>query len=214
MTYNPQANVFSPDAAPISPSAWDDEFNGTSLDAKWISQHTPAGGFTATVANGCLGLEDTGKTDTTTIGYVQGSLGSTWKVTCKVEVMNASSNKGAGLIVKDSVSGKQFWFMFTNEGGTPKLIIYRVTSGDSNDFSSSAFAETTFALPFVGYLQVERPGDTNIYFRWSRTGQQFLTVFISGETAFTTNAPDQVGPGYWGTATGTINAYFDWIRKS
>lgn len=49
--------IFPGDIVPGSPSAWDDEFTGSSLDGKWTAPATSACGVTVTVGNGICQIE-------------------------------------------------------------------------------------------------------------------------------------------------------------
>lgn len=198
-----------PSFAPATANAFDDEFDGSSLDGKW----TTVSAATKTVGNGCLTLSPGDLSAANAINAVVAAPGSTFKITTKVSLLGASYADyiGAGLMVRDSVGGKNYQFMYIHNGGHKIQVNKFNTLNVDTGFAGTA-AGLTLPSAITGYLQVEQDS-TTLYFRWSPDGQVFRQIFSEGKTAFLASAADQVGPSLEAYLT-SAEAHFDWIRKT
>lgn len=203
----------NPDAVPASPDAFDDEFNGSSLDGKWATTSTPSG-WSATVANGALAITQTAGA---TFGFISQAPGSTFTITAKCEpvfgTMTTAPYPGCGLMVRDSVGGKLYTFLIGIQGGSAfRFQVNKYTGFDSNaNYSSSPMDVSAQWFDHKLYLRV-RQDASNLYFEYSNGGQVFGTVFSEAKTAWLGNATDQVGPFVMCNTTACKGA-FDWIRR-
>jgi hypothetical protein len=203
-----------PDAPPITANAFDDEFDDSTVDASWTT--VSASAATLTEANGCLKIVQAANQVAAAIGK---DPGSTYTITAKVSLLPTTwaNYAAAGLMVRDSASGKHYEFFITHNVSA-KISVYRFTGGfdqvthytsTAAEFAMSATAGTGFFAPI--YLRVVQDG-TNISFQWSPDGQAFREIFAEGRTAFLTSIANQIGP-MMSSFTTACQGHFDWIRK-
>lgn len=109
------------DEPPASPSAWDDEFNGSSLDAKWswANQGTAA----ATFANGSIMIDFPAASEATR-GIVQAVPSGDFTAIAKVS-----------LIPFNNISYASFGVGVYNSSGGKSSLIGRRTAGATRGFS-------------------------------------------------------------------------------
>jgi len=161
MSPSPTYTFFDPDKPPDSPSSMDDEFDGTSLDAKWTTVNWASASVkdVNTTVPGCLYMQSNN------IGYViptilQSLPSGDFTIATKVQNQSeaaSNSNVGGGLVLTDGVTAgagiQQVFVTRTYSYGQTWLLKWAT-------FSSSGtpviFARTEQAL----YLRLRRSGTT------------------------------------------------------
>ncbi len=207
-----------PDAVPASPNAADDEFNvGSSLDTAgtrrggatawaWVNQDVATGAY----ANSHLLLSALVATATANsrMMAVQAISGA-FKFRCKLEMsVNASSTLEAGMVVRESSSGKVCtWKRVAGSS----LNVHTATSATA---SNTSVTSLTFYSYGPLYLEIEEDG-SNRYYRYSTSGIDgtFVTVYSEAKTTFITT--NQIGlyiNGTW-SAPCQVVAAVDWFRR-
>jgi len=228
-SFGPVFSAKQPDALPASANSFNDEFDGSSLDAKWTVRNNPSGN-TVTVANGQLTYSNT---DNNNAYCIDQASGSTFKITAKFSIMPSSfvSYPGAGMFLYDTVSSKGTQFMYIAAYGgakgsanqPPKITIDHLNNFDESGGSGSnpnvflltvGNSTTSFNFPLMHplYFQIEQDSST-LHYRWSFDGQNFLQLFSESKSTFMTSSANRCGL-IASTFGATFEAHFDWIRKT
>jgi hypothetical protein len=191
------------DIPAATPSAYDDEFDGTSLAAKWTRLNSSIGAMN--VANGCLQTNIQSNVETST-AIVQPIPTGDFTMTAKLkEFMGMGDCVLSGLILT------------TNNTDTTDFVRIGMMTQATNLCAIQQWTNfTTWSkdmyksfAPFANscYLRINRVG--NVYtFQVSINGYQWITVY-SGTLSIT--------PGYIGITTGGKNNYqcvgtYDWFK--
>lgn len=200
-----------------------DEFEGAVLDTTgtrftgaaawaWVNQGTG----TAVLTNGaCLLMGSTGTGRFQIINQVKS--GATWAIQCQVAIYNTVVNDSAGLVVRDSVSGKLIVFAVANVSGAGFLVQRNTNPStfSANQFSGGAWISATNTamdtLPV--FLQIVFDG-TNLKFNMSVTGYPgtFRQLYTETAAAFL-----GVAPTHWGLCVNSNSAVvsvFDLFRQT
>lgn len=204
-----------PDAAPAVPNAADDEFLSSGLDTAgtrragataWaiVNQGSAliaqAGShllFSRTTDDGALNLHS----------IVQALLSSVFKYRCKIDIAWKSGNALAGMLLRDSVSGKAYVFNFS----TGTSLQLNVTTFNSN--TATPIVNNSLTVPFAPtmYLEIEQTL-TMRYWRRSLIGVEGSFVEVHSESVATHLTPNQIGVGI-APITAPMIASFDWFRR-
>ena len=196
-----------PDAYPASPTIYDDEFDGASIDTAgtrssgaqaWTAQNV--GTSTVTQANSCLVIAAQVAAGDHLRGYSQPVSGS-WKRRAKCFLADTANEFGFGLAVRRSSNGKmESWHIV--HGAADGIYFGRLyTWTDKDTFSatiggdqvgSGGASQGRWGGMHV-YLEIEADG-TNLIYRHSGTGVEgtFLTRFTRTYATFLGAAPDEI----------------------
>jgi len=178
---------YDPDALPLSPTVYDDEFELTTLDGKWTWLNQ--GNAVLTVQNGVLQLSSLATGADNVHAIFQGLPTSTWRFTAKITFQGAwnSSPIVTGLFLMDSVSGRMEVFGPVRTSAGTGLNIYRYTA--TNVYSANVNPQDA---PRFGYFEIESTS-TNLIYRYSTDGLTWWTYQTLSRTSFLTNGPDRIG---------------------
>lgn len=201
---------FDPDKPPASPDAMDDEFPGTTLDAKWTTL-----GATAvwSVANGFANVSQAAANERCkVIEQVIGGTTSAWKFRTRAFFEGPLNNyMGCGFWVRDSVSGRAEFFtlMFHSTWGYVAPLILQLS--DVNTYVSEVDQNSWF-ISMQPFLELEYDG-TNFYFRTSTTGANFVTVYTRAKASYINATPTRVGIGIHRWGSYPLSVSFPWFRR-
>lgn len=185
------SKVWPYDELPVTPSALDDDFNGTSLDSKWI----PFGGagLTTTVKRGWLMLETTATGVAANLRGVEQILPSgNFSVVTPVRQLGAGMYSISGLHVRNSTTGAILRINHFNNAnslnnwwtGTAKYSGFTNRTGVQNEAPTSV-NEVMFRISYDG---------TNIVASLSIDGLNFYPITSEAiGTTFGGGLPDRVG---------------------
>lgn len=222
----PAAVSLLPDWPPSVAGSLDDEFaSGSSIDTgrwSWVNQ----GSATAAVAQSCVKLVHpaAGGSGTDWAMVFQTMPGTPWEVTAKLWVNPSTVGSTflfAGLVLRDSGSGKLISFHVDNAGGLNGAHYTNPTTyAGTNAFSSITSSTYPFAditasrqglVPY--YLRIQDNG-TSFVWQFSSNGIVWTTCGTEGRTAFLA-APDQVGIGCATQVASFANQItVDWFRRT
>jgi hypothetical protein len=208
------------DVPPVSPHAKDDEFSGSSLDAKWTAPITSTRATTATVANGWVSINpnDAGGTRGG-YGIRQAAPTGSFTVSAKVSALARVNSTGAfdvtgGLVVgRLSATAKGHALGAFGNGYARFVEAIAFTYSHTADWSAYDGYEAN-AVP-------EDHGPRWVKIKWD-TGTSTLSFSYSGDGVFWTllgTRASQQQPEYVGLAiysnTAVGNDYYtaaDWFR--
>lgn len=196
----------TPNDPPVSANAKDDEFNGTSLDAKWtwINQGTA----TASVGGGSLSLAFPATTTTNLRMIYQAASSTPWTLTARISTHTLFANVVSdGIGVSDSTTGKIIIFGIRYNNGM-KLVITKYNS-TTTGVSSPYDASNNTSIPQQLYLRIA-DDSTNLKFSYSIDGLNFTQLYSEGRTVFLT--PDRIFIGGENTLNQPVLLGCDWFR--
>jgi hypothetical protein len=178
-----------PDVPPASANAMDDEFNGSSLDAKWTGANL--GSSTVTEASGLITL-NTFTTNAAFLlkSYTQAVPGATpWTMTMKMNLQgnNDSCNKWAGLVLTDNTRYELFGVGIPNNG-VWTLLWETMTTASASPTTTGL---KTSLIPIGGWY----------YLRWQNTGTQLIASFSIDGVNFLAVNTENISGGFLGTLT-------------
>lgn len=209
------ANI-TPDTHPAIATAWDDEFEGATLDPKWtwINQ----GSNTATLAAGSLILTTTNGTQDNNSGIVQ-SISGTFDVSAKIASTAYNVDARANMYVGLGGSGKLYSFGWYRNSGTPEFYVNAYPSPTGSTASSTLFAGA--GIETVGgrmwfYYRIKYDG-TNIVFYISLNGVVWNQLQSVTAASYLGSAPSAVGLSTSCsliTVTAGLPAIVDWFRRT
>lgn len=220
----------TPDSPPATADAKDDEFNGTTLDAKWTADATYSSGgavVASSVNKGAFVIEM--GTAAYSRAWTQAVSGSAWKFRMKVQIV---VQPAATIGFDSAVTGASVFFnLFAAKNSTTKgfgpYVGYNdngirlgymtrtgATRGSSTYETNNALVAGTLAA-FGSYLELEYDG-TNFYARHSLSGQDgtFVTFASPLLSAHVISEPDKIGFCLSNEATARKMFFIiDWFRK-
>jgi hypothetical protein len=192
----------------------DDEFTGSSLDAKWTEQNKPgSGGTTLTIGGGCAKVFH-GTGTTRLYALEQPISGGSWRVRTKFRwsMYPGGNYPGTGLAVKDSVSGRianvmtlrhstinssyRFWYY-------GKYSAYDTISTETNLQCLNPYDPC--------YLEMEYDG-TNLIWRSAVNGVDFLEVNRVTVASFLNATPTHVALVFH-IYTVPLESCVEWFRR-
>lgn len=207
------------DVKPTSPSALDDEFDGTTLDPKWAPATSHVNAATSTtVTNGRLFVEPaaTGTASTGRGGFGLRQVAPSGSFSASVKVMDGSNVDDARVGVwvastsnaKGHILGSQ---MFNNRFANANDFPYSDTE-EWGAFSGLDTFPSTGAATGTGWYRIRWDATAGTFtFEYSRNGFFWLTLSTrTGQVQ-----PDRVGLGIWANEAAiraNHAAAFEWFR--
>lgn len=205
------------DEPPGSANAMDDEFGGSSVDAKWtiLNQTT---GQTYTVADGLLKIYNPYTISGRRIfALTQPCPAGAWKVRAKFEWdVPARKYYGLGLIIRRTTGNdRSKVFIPIVHDGLSKQICW----GNVSDLTSWGTEYVGYYLKNTRYYLEAEYDETNIILRISYNGRAFLTILSEAASSFLGGAPEQVGinlqpyPEATSSDAFSFNGSCHWFRR-
>lgn len=220
-----ESTVYPPDRPPATADATDDEFTGTTLDAKWTfdNQGSPGVTMTATVGDSFLRLNHTA--DTGICSIMQVAPAGDWTYRAKLHFdydMTVGGKQSFGFTITCNTAGARllrFELVMDSTAGEYKI---RGTKwyADRETFDNEPSANGR-PLPMNApvYMEVENSSGI-IYLRWSTSGFDNFHELLSishadiwdpaGADIFT---PDNIGLGMSDTNSEPCLGVCDWFRR-
>lgn len=204
----------TPDTHPTSPTAWDDEFEGTSLNLSlwtWLNQSTAL----ATLQEGSL-LMSTSGAGTGEAFIIQPVPGSTpYEFTARMAVTSPTNNASLGIAFYNSGNSKVTYCGFTNVSNVLYVLVQKLTNPttfSSNSVLASSGLPYPFTTSYYYYWKVKNDG-TNLSYAFSMTGQpgSFTNAFSEPIATFM-GAVTHVGLTI--STVANMSGYFDWFRRT
>lgn len=199
-------SFFSPDAVYASPSAQDDEFTDSSLDAKWTSHGNPLKTENAPDSNLLL-AGDTGATGIN--GFLQTIVDGDFKYRAKIYPSFEDNTHYAGTVISVGTSGTHYVLEMRGQSSGQNMDSNVGRWTNRTTFSTS-LASPTYSIPngTPYYLEIDRNQTASTTtFRISFDGIYFKTLH---QVTSDSNAYTRIGIHCRGV--GGLNR-FDWFRK-
>jgi hypothetical protein len=198
------------DVAPALPSVYDDEFDGVSLDPKWISPAVTANPITPTVNKGRLIIQPTNYAlNARLYGIYQALAGgvTSFKIWTKATSPLAGTDHYAGLIIGVSGgAGKGHVFGVGPNGanafGANMGATYNEGGSDWSAFDgyNNTFNPTNFGPRDIGWYRIRwDAAASTIYFDYATDGDQWINWTSRGGMT----QPDRIGLGMYATSNPT-----------
>lgn len=209
----PASGPVTPDTPPDSPNAMDDEFEGSSLDAKWswFNQGTSTATFDPP---GAMVLTGPAASGDNTRGIVQPCTDSAWKFRMKLALQGPGADYlGGGFTVRNSSGAKNaiFGILYSNP-------FWRAFHDNRSDTGFAAAGFSPFlsdysALPGIfQYIEIELASGT-LYMRHSANGYAY-TLVGSTTVAYYLGAITDVGIfTFVNNSSYGIRSVVDWFRR-
>jgi hypothetical protein len=215
----------TPDSHPTSPTAYDDEFEGTTLNLSLWAWGNQAGS-TAVLAQGACTL--TPPVNDSNLHTIEQALpgSGTWAFTTKIFPQIYGQYNTVGMVLRESSSGKLIRFALVDSITTSDFQVDEFNSYSSYNstlvngaLNDSLRLQTTssgayYSGPF--YLQLKYDG-TNYYYAISTTGysSQFTQLYSLGQASWFSSAADHIGLfALSQNSSYTPSPAFDWFRKT
>jgi hypothetical protein len=221
------AATTAPDAPPQSPTAMDDEFVGSSLNAIWTA-FNGAVAPTTLVSNGWLDLTYTpGASGLSMAGITQATPGTPWEVTAKLRATPKYEKTDSatvlvfyyfGLCIGDGTKFVSFMLSPNDQGINADSSVFISKWTNATTFSANyGLTPTNFYFRYAGgdiYMRIKDDG-TNLLFSISRNGVSFQQVFSIARLNFLTSV-SKVGimAGAQGDAGFNTITSCDWFRRT
>ncbi len=207
--------VKSPDSYPGSANAMDDEFESSSLDAKWTQRNTPTLSYFA--ENGVTGVAAPQSAADNFRFITQAVPAGNWKVRAKLALSGSSTNfRAGGIAILKATTTDKFIYVGVEYNSGWKLTVSKFTNWTtfSTNSASNTFSTDIGELHgrFV-YVEAEYDG-TNVIFRYSNNGLVFEQLFSETLATFL-GSMTEVGlcVNTNGAAIGTTTLLVDWFRR-
>lgn len=212
----------TPDTHPASPNVLNDEFEGTTLDPKWIWLNQ--GSFVNAFADGSIFLYSTSANGVDDIRAITQPISGTFDVRAKAYSANSwGTDVRLGIYVGLPSDGKACVFGWYNGGGGQ---FYTNNMTNSNTILANLFVTGNSTGPIVlfngtpwMYLRVVYDG-TSLFFYASSGGVSGTYLLLGQETtaSFLGAAPTVIGVYVDGSVatSSTVSAHgaiFDWFRR-
>lgn len=203
------------DAPPSTPSSYDDEFDDTTLDAKWAWLNQGVATWTESGGKGALDVPSTGSTANIR-AIVQAVPSGDYTITCKcVTLMPLVDLFTAGIILHGSTSGsgRSHIAQFQRRTAAPSGAHFYLT----NYSSVTAYAANLYSGAWdtnVKYIRVQMIGSTATI-SISVDGTFWVTLLSFLVTTYLTSGVTHIGlASYRSNATAELPsiALFDWFR--
>ena len=203
--------------APGSPSTWDDEFSGSSLDAKWTNPLTSASAqdLTLAIANGWMTFEPattgSGNTGKHVFGIRQNGPTGDFTVMAKIQDSRAGDDTRVGIFVAKT-GGKAYVLGSQRQNGRIANFNGVSTYSESADWSGYDGLDI-FAGPAwpsnLWYKLVFASGTLSAYY----SAGGLFWGFLGSQGSVT--QPDRIGLCIWANTGDTIADHIlacDWFR--
>lgn len=210
-------NILLPlDIPPASPSAWDDEFDGDSLDPKWTDPATSTSPVDATVADGWLLMEPSTAGSSSTgkrggFGIRQDSPSGPFSVMAKVADQKPGDDCRVGIFVASTASSLA-WVSGS------QLQNSRILNWNRCSYSEGADWGASLGEQFIGPLWLSavwyriRWDGTTLFFDFSGNGVHWRNAF---STTASVVQPDRCGLVLWANSANALADHqlgADWFR--
>jgi len=197
------------DTHPVSPSPFDDEFEGGSLSGIWTARNSPS----LSLLKGSIVFTQTGSGSDAWKLITQSVPSAPYQVGAKIHTLTDAANYiNSAIVLYETSSGKIIEFGMSYNSGVWSIVVQRFSNFST--YNSTSF---TLALPNLpaqklpSYFAIN-DDNTNRNFQISHDGIAWHTVFSEGRTAYFT--PDAMGIGLDQSASGVIaQMSCDWFRK-
>ena len=203
-----------------NPTPYNDEFNGTTLNSKWV--FTNQSGAIAAVQNGNLVFTCSNVNNTWTL-LLETLPPAPWTFVSKLRLQgNRGSYASGGLCLLDSSTGHRCNFGVFGKGNIGSdnqaggIEVQEWTN--INTFSADAYADHAGIPESYLYYKIQNDG-TNLMFSWSADGVIFSVVRVETLASFIAN-PDHIGFSTWSLSGNdphpavTFDLIVDWIRRT
>lgn len=173
-----------PDARPATPATEDDEFEGTSLDAKWTWENQGS----STVAFKNSRLVFTGAASTTEARVIYQTAPSTpYRVTVKLapDGSTPATNHNVGIGFEESSTGKLHIVGISDNDTNVRVQRWTDSSTYSSSDANAAIAERP------AYLRIEDDG-TDLKFHYSHDGIVFEEYYTLTRTTYMSGGPNRI----------------------
>ncbi len=212
-------SLWNPDLPPSTPSSQDDEFSGSSLDAKW-TEYDETNIQTYAQASGILTLSQPTQTGAVLTGVYQALPGGNFTIAAKVKLnTNMPSGDGqmwqAGIILWNNAANYNSQALIAGPAVERSSGVRRIGFA-STRFQDNKTITTTYWDNYGGEWQ----GNVYVYVRLRRSGSTYYLdssndgLAWKSEQIFIPFTPNHVGLGLFNWASGqTITASFDFFRR-
>jgi beta-xylosidase len=203
------------DLPPASPTAYDDEFQESTLSNQWtiVTNGSPGTPYTAVPTNGAVLMQGVG---TTQAFVLESTPSSPYSFTAKCTFnMLPSDFQNAGIMLRESGTQKFAYHGYNANAGqaTPLAWNFKVSNGDSTGLTANVLQEK----PGMGlgpvWLRVQRTGSV-VNFSRSFDGLNFTQVSSTAATTFFTTDADQVGFYVSNNSSTAFAVSCDYIRRT
>lgn len=200
---------YGPDIVPSSPTSYDDEFNGSTLNSAWT--WLQQGAATATIASSCIAL-----LGDSSAAYLRGVYkavpGTTpWEFAAGFQLDGGFGNYIlAGLMLYESSTGKQMWWGPTFDTGFTPVLGWGTTGASVNNYAYTGPLSSVTNSKV--YCKVRNDG-TNLIFSYSVTGVSYYAAYTVPLTTHFTTAPNNIGLGIAAYGANAV-LVSDWFRRT
>jgi len=207
----PPAWKFDPDIPPETPNAMDDEFDGTSLDAKWTIKEAAGFVYTTEFSNSVFAVHGTVQKNRGCF-FLQPISGSAWRFRMKTYIEGPMWNFAAtGFTVGNNSSNKYFntGIICHSSYGYPSFFLARTTGVETYNNESDLYNFSGLVM----YLECELSG-TNLIFRASTSGLIWRT-FCTEALATHVGSVDRIGlwTHPYANDAQAFTISYDWFRR-
>lgn len=203
-------NKFIADVTPSSPSAWDDEFDNSSINVAWTQMNDGTAATWSEKDDQRLYLSTVPESATHVKGLVKAMPADSWEVVTKLSgstYINANHMKPAGMILAEGTTAGDVIYFGLERDNFTKLTRWVGTNW------STYLGETAVAAPFIfgaGWLKIIKDG-TNYTFQASGDGNTYIDIVAAAALTFT---PTLLGLGCISeNSTYPQGGCFEYIRQ-
>jgi hypothetical protein len=201
----------NPDAPPTSPSAYDDEFDGTMAAWTWLNQGSSTDNITNSWVS--LAVPSNAGGSVNVRGLYRSAPSPTYTFAAKMSFIGVLGNYiASGLMLRESSSGKLITFGPGYRGPQEIDVGYWNSATSFNSLPLSGYAQSFMPM----YFRITND-NTNFIFQISREAIAWVTVATLGKNAFFAGAADGVGFGVYTENVGGAGACtlsLDWFRRT
>lgn len=190
-------NKWDPDAPPLSPSIYDNEFSGSPLGGSWI-EFDPNNLLTLEFTNYGIWLTQATRTGDNITGIVEPIPSGDFTISTKIQLSSRMENYtacGLALFENPLDSSKKITTLLETYNSTG-MIIEGINWTNHNTFRNSIFSHAIHGAGTCIYLRIRRNG-TNYYFDYSLDGMSWMNYNSTVTLSFT--------PTYFGIYINNVN---------
>jgi hypothetical protein len=209
------------DLPPTSPTPYDDEFNGPTLDPKWLLNNpssVPNTSYSTYFNNSWYSVDVTvSSTQARVLSWVQPAPSGAWSFRAKMAFDCATWQYfGFGLLARNQAAGKDIWggLLYHASDGTPTFYVQRDTGGT---FTSEVDCYNNYTG--IHYIQMSYDGSSNLTWYHGVTGAKYTIAYTETISNFISAPPTYVGFTIhpWGDSSSNprigMCASIDWFRR-